>query len=183
MQPTLQIAYRNMDSSPALDLQIRNAVERLERNFGRILSVRVVIDQPHRSQQKGRGFVVSLNVHVPGSDVVVRHTAKADDAAEDAYVAIHMAFDEARRQLNDYVDTHFRPRHDSGRLNGLSEGRVVRIFRDEGYGFIATDGGREVYFDRNSVLNRGFDRLDVAHRVRFAEEAGEEGPQASTVHA
>jgi len=63
----------------------------------------------------------------------------------------------------------------------VPEGRVSKLFAHEGYGFIATGEGREVYFHRNSVLNGGFDRLDVGTRVRFAEEAGKEGPQASTV--
>ena len=49
------------------------------------------------------------------------------------------------------------------------------------YGLIHTSDGREVYFHRNSVLNGGFDQLELGTPVRFAEEMGEEGPQASTV--
>jgi cold shock CspA family protein len=41
--------------------------------------------------------------------------------------------------------------------------------------------GREIYFHRNSVLDGGFARLAAGARVTFAEEAGEKGPQASTV--
>jgi cold shock CspA family protein len=63
------------------------------------------------------------------------------------------------------------------------EGRVARIARAEGYGFIETQDGREVYFNRNSVVGGSFDGLDVGTSVRFAEELGEKGPQASTVHA
>lgn len=37
-------------------------------------------------------------------------------------------------------------------------------------------------FHRNSVLNADFDQLELDDPVRFHEEAGEEGPQASTVH-
>jgi cold shock CspA family protein len=59
---------------------------------------------------------------------------------------------------------------------------TVRLLRkDEDYGFLEAPDGREVYFHRNSVLNGGFDRLTPGTRVAFAEEAGEEGPQASTV--
>ena len=36
-------------------------------------------------------------------------------------------------------------------------------------------------FHRNSVLDGGFSRLTVGARVAFAEEMGENGPQASTV--
>ena len=41
--------------------------------------------------------------------------------------------------------------------------------------------GRDVYFHRNSVLNDEFDHLEVGAEVRFAEEMGDKGPQASTV--
>ena len=42
--------------------------------------------------------------------------------------------------------------------------------------------GEEIYFHRNAVLEPpGFDRLEVGSRVRFAEQQGFEGPQASTV--
>jgi cold shock CspA family protein len=62
------------------------------------------------------------------------------------------------------------------------EGQVLRLFPEEGFGFIAGPDGREIYFHRNAVLDPpGFDKLEVGARVRFAEEQGFEGPQASTV--
>jgi cold shock CspA family protein len=58
---------------------------------------------------------------------------------------------------------------------------VARLFPEEGYGFLRTPEGREIYFNARSVLKNGFPRLRVGSLVRFVEEAGEEGPQASTV--
>ena len=49
-----------------------------------------------------------------------------------------------------------------------------------GFGFIEADG-HGVYFHRNSVVGGHFERLRVGSRVRFTEEEGEKGPQASTV--
>jgi cold shock CspA family protein len=63
---------------------------------------------------------------------------------------------------------------------GPPQGRVVRLFPEDGFGFLEAPDGREVYFHRNSVLE-GFDSLEVGSEVRFAEEQGIEGPQASTV--
>ena len=60
-------------------------------------------------------------------------------------------------------------------------GRVRKLFSAEGFGFIETDEGREIYFDRRSVLHGAFARLAIGSKVRFAEEPGERGPQASTV--
>jgi cold shock CspA family protein len=61
-------------------------------------------------------------------------------------------------------------------------GRVNQIFPTADYGFLVTPDGREIYFHRHSVLDEAFDQLDVGSEVRFAEEEGEQGPQASSVH-
>jgi len=58
---------------------------------------------------------------------------------------------------------------------------VARLFPEDGYGFLRTSEGREIYFNERSVLKGAFPRLRVGSLVRFAEEAGDEGPQASTV--
>ena len=39
----------------------------------------------------------------------------------------------------------------------------------------------EIYFHEHSVLESGFAGLKVGTEVHFVEEAGEKGPQASTV--
>jgi cold shock CspA family protein len=62
---------------------------------------------------------------------------------------------------------------------GAAIGRVTKLLR-EGYGFLESEDGRPIYFHGNSVLD-GFDRLKVGTRVRFSEEAGTDGPQASTI--
>jgi cold shock CspA family protein len=59
--------------------------------------------------------------------------------------------------------------------------RVARLFPEDGYGFLETPEGTEVYFHRNSVLDAGFNRLKVGAEVAFVTEEGEKGLQASTV--
>jgi cold shock CspA family protein len=44
-----------------------------------------------------------------------------------------------------------------------------------------TADGREIYFHSHSVLPPGFSSPTVGTEVRFAEEEGVKGPQASTV--
>jgi cold shock CspA family protein len=63
----------------------------------------------------------------------------------------------------------------------MAEGSVKQIFPGQGYGFLESADEREIYFNQASVLDDHFSRLRVGKRVRFAEEMGEEGPQASTV--
>jgi len=63
-------------------------------------------------------------------------------------------------------------------------GVVDRIFREEGYGFILTDDGEQVYFHRNAVKSGlDFDHLEEAERVALNVEPGQEGPQSTSVFA
>jgi cold shock CspA family protein/ribosome-associated translation inhibitor RaiA len=60
-------------------------------------------------------------------------------------------------------------------------GVVDRIFRNEGYGFLLTDSGEQVYFHRNALSGLDFERLEEGHRVGLNIESGERGPQATVV--
>ena len=63
-------------------------------------------------------------------------------------------------------------------------GIIDRIFAGEGYGFILTDGGEQVYFHRNAVHGGlEFERLAEGDRVALNIEAGLKGQQATTVVA
>ena len=66
-------------------------------------------------------------------------------------------------------------------MSKLPHGRVTKLFPDEGFGFLQTADRREVYFNRNSVLDSGFSRPEIGTEVHFVDEMGEKGPQASTV--
>ena len=61
------------------------------------------------------------------------------------------------------------------------EGRVAQLLPDASAGFLAAADGHRVYFHRNAVLPPGFDALEPGREVRFVEEQGAEGPQASRV--
>jgi cold shock CspA family protein len=63
----------------------------------------------------------------------------------------------------------------------VHEGRVTRLFPSEGYGFLTTADQREIYFHEHSVLGGAFTRLQVGSWVRFVEETGDKGPQASSL--
>jgi ribosomal subunit interface protein len=177
---TLQITFRHMDPSPALEERIRQRVEELYQFYDRIVACRVVVEEQHRRQQQGNLFHIRIDLTVPGREIVVGRDAGVNHAHEDAYVAVRDAFDAARRQLEDYV----RDRRGEGKLHSVPDhGRVARLLPDRDCGFIVTPGGEEIYFHRNSVAGGGFDQLEVGTEVRFVAQAGESanGPQASTV--
>ena len=80
------------------------------------------------------------------------------------------------------LEEHEKVIQDDKRHKRPPHALVSKIFVDRGYGFLEDGDGREVYFHRNSVLDGKFERLTVGTKVRFAEEDGDKGPQASTVH-
>jgi cold shock CspA family protein len=108
----------------------------------------------------------------------IRKDAEAQVPHKDLRIAIGDAFNAAGRRLQDHAR---RRRGDIKSHVPLPEARVSQIFPREGYGFLASEDGREIYFHKNSVLGQSFPRLKVGTAVRFVEESGEKGPQASTV--
>ena len=179
MQLPLQITFRNMESSVAIESRVRERASKLDTVCDHIMGCRVVIEAPHRHHHKGKLYHVRIDLTVPQGELVVSREPKDNHAHEDVYVAIRDAFKAAERQLEDYVrrqrgvvKTHESP---------YAEGRVTKLFPEEGYGILITAEGLEVYFHRNSVVEDGFGKLEVGHLVRFIETSGEKGPQASTV--
>ena len=75
MKHPLQITFRHMDSSPAVEARIRDEVDSLEQHFGRITSCRVVIEEPHR-RERGNEYHISIDLHVPGSQIVALQCEK-----------------------------------------------------------------------------------------------------------
>jgi len=179
MQVPLQVSFRNMPPSPAVEADIREKATKLEEFYDRITSVRVVVETPHRQHRQGKLFHVRIDVRVPGRELVVRREPAEHRAHEDVHAAVRDAFDAAKRRLEDYVRETRRnvKTHDTP-----AQGRIVRLDPARGHGFIATADAREVYVHRNSVVGTEFDQLCIGDEVRFAEERGEEGPQATTVH-
>lgn len=180
MQIPLQITYRHGERSEALDARIREKAEELEQFYPRITRCHVLVEPPSEHHRKGKGahFRMRIEVTAPGKELVVSKDPPRHTAHEDPLLTVNESFHEMRRQLQDYarlqrgdVKSPVRPPH----------ARVVRLYLAEGFGFLETADGREVYFHRASVLDGAFERLFLGAEVRFAEELGENGPQASTV--
>lgn len=178
MQIPLKISFRGMPSSDAVEAQVRARVAELERFYHRLTGCRVVVEAPHRRHHQGKLYHVRIDLTVPGEELVVSREPAEHHAHEDVYVAIRDAFDAARRRVEDHA------RRERGNVK-FHEPRpracVCRLFPDEGYGFLATPDGREIYFHRNSVLEDAFAQLAVGTECEYVETPGEQGPQASTV--
>jgi cold shock CspA family protein/ribosome-associated translation inhibitor RaiA len=172
VQQPLQITARDVSLSEVAENDIRAKAEHLDTYYDGIIGCRVVVEGPGRHHRRGP-FTVRIEVIVPGTELVVDRQTD-----EDLYVVIRDAFDAARRRLEDYAR---RQRGDVKQHEGMLYARVSKLLPERDHGFLETSEGREIYFHRNSVLHPGFERLVIGTEVRFAEEAGEQGPQASTV--
>ena len=179
MQRPLQLRWHNLDPSDAVAAHVRDEAAGLERFWDRITGCAVTLEAPsHHHRHAGSQYRVCIELSVPGGKLVVGRDPTKTWKHSDLYFSVTSAFREARRQL----ENHLR-RLDARVKVHVPQARaeVARILPEGGYGFLRTQDGREIYFHAHSVLNGGFERLRVGSVVRFVEEAGEEGPQASTV--
>ena len=179
MKIPLQIRFRNIDPSDAVEAAVRKRIGQLESIDSKITSCRVTIELAHRHSHKGNLFHVVIDVRTPTGEVAVSRMPDEEHAHEDVYVAIRDAFDAARRQLQDQlrmsqgkVKAHEIPPH----------GRIAELQPMDDFGRITDSDGREIYFHRNSIIGADFDDLEIGAEVRFVEEAGDHGPQASSVY-
>lgn len=101
MQTPVQITFRGMSPSEALEAVIRQRVEWLEGYHDRITRCHVVVDVPQRHQQKGRTYSVRLDITTPSGEIVASTHDRSPGANEDIHAAIRQVFDAARRQLED----------------------------------------------------------------------------------
>lgn len=174
----VHITYRDFPSSEALSARINEEVLKLGQFYDRITSCHVVVELPHKHKVHGRHFRIKVDVSLPGKVISVGRDPAEHREHEDPYLTVTEIFHIARRQLQDYVRVR---RGDVKHHEAPPEGVVARLVEDEECGFIATDDGREMYFHKNSLLNGSWQKVNVGARVRFVEEQGEKGPQASTV--
>jgi ribosomal subunit interface protein len=94
MDIPLQVTFRDLPHSRALDEKIRERAARLETLSDRITRFRVTLERRHRHPRQGREYNVRIDVRVPGREIVVTH-----EHDEDVYVALRDAFEAAERQL------------------------------------------------------------------------------------
>jgi ribosomal subunit interface protein len=172
MELPLQLTFHGLPHSDAMADVIRRKADKLDTFFDRIVSCRVAVESPHRHKHEGHPYRIGIEVGVPGSEIVVSTTDP------DAYAAVDAAFDDVARRLSDHARLR---RGDVKQHEHAKHGVVAKLFGYEGYGFIRTTEGDEVYFHRNSVLHQGFERMHVGSRVRFAEVTGDDGVHASSV--
>ncbi len=175
----MEISYRDVPKTEEMDELIRTKAEKLRKICEDIVSCRVAVERRQQRQKLGNPHRVRIEVTLPpNKDLVVSRDPGEAEPHEPLSTMVRDAFRAMERQVKDTksirrgeVKTHDEP-----------VALVARLFPSEGYGFLITNDGREIYFHRNSVAQgETFDDLAIGTEVRFTETVGDEGPQASTV--
>jgi CspA family cold shock protein len=63
----------------------------------------------------------------------------------------------------------------------MAQGTVKWFNAEKGFGFIAVDGGADVFVHYSAIESSGFRSLDEGQRVEFSTTQGPKGPQAANV--
>lgn len=119
MPVPLHLTLREVRPTSKLRSEIRDRVEGLRKFHPRLLSSRVAVEVPHRHHANGNRFHVRIELKVPGRLIVVNHepqvvgalpddgagkltkAAEADVVYRYLDVALHTAFEAARRRLQE----------------------------------------------------------------------------------
>lgn len=106
MQEPLRITFRNMPPSKAVEMDVREKVEKLERVCHRITGCHVTIEEPHQHHQQGRVFHVKIGLFLPRKVIMINRESELNHAHEDPYVAIRDSFNAMKRKLQNYSMQH-----------------------------------------------------------------------------
>ncbi len=181
MQVPVEMTFRNVTKTPELEDLINRKIAKLEHVCDYIISCRVAVELLQKYPDTGNPHQVRIDVKVPPShEIVAKQTASEGDMHDSLQTIITKTFRAAERQLKELTDRQHGEikTHPHQQVMGI----VHQLYPERDYGFIKTiDTQEDIYFHRNGVLHRDFDRMAIGTGVRFTTEQGEKGLQASTV--
>ena len=105
MKTPLEISFKGLEKSRAVEAKVAERAARLERHFDRMTHVRAVVSAPNKLAHKGKHFEVKLEIGIPGgAPVIISEEPAGNDARSDLMIAIRNAFDAAERRLDDVAE-------------------------------------------------------------------------------
>lgn len=93
MKTAVDVLYRDLDSSAALNEVITKKLEKLNRFSDQIMHSRVVLDTPHNHKHKGKQFRASIEIDIKGHPIAVTQNN------ESIHLAVRDAFNSAERKI------------------------------------------------------------------------------------
>lgn len=105
MQIPLQITFRGLDHSDAVETKIREKIAKLEQLYDGIISCRVVVDVARKTSgsthRVDEPFHIHVEMAIPGATLVVKRDPKDLKPNEDILVALKEAFTNLERQMKE----------------------------------------------------------------------------------
>lgn len=168
----VHIKGRNLEILPEWREKIEAELARLQKHtYESILHARVeLIGTGHH---RHGNFEIHLVISLPG------HTLTVNRQGEYVLPLVVEAFNVLDRRLREY--SRLKQQQVKAHEEQSYQGRIVRLFPEESYGFIATSDGGEVYFHKNALKQDVFEKLSEGMSVEFGQEQGDKGPQATWV--
>jgi ribosomal subunit interface protein len=99
MKLPLHIQFRDLMPLPSLEGEIRARAAKLEQFLPEMMSCHVTVEAEGNRHHQGHRYVVRVDVHVPGDELVTGE----HHAQQNIELAMHGAFDAMTRKLEDYV--------------------------------------------------------------------------------
>lgn len=183
MQVALEITYRDVEKSDAIETLIHEKVAKLERLCDYISNCQIAVEKIHDRPSHGSPYRVRIDMTVPpGHELVADVNPSEPNQHVKLDAVIRDAFSTAERQLKELIRR--QRESDKAQTNDSAQDTmalVTKLFRKQDYGFLKTLDGQDVYFHRNSVLHGDFERLEIGTGVRFVAQEDDQGLRASTV--
>jgi CspA family cold shock protein len=64
----------------------------------------------------------------------------------------------------------------------MHTGKIKKLVRERGFGFISDTDGRELFFHQSALVDAKFDTLNEEQTVEFEVEKSDKGPRAIDIH-
>ncbi|MFA5952854.1 MAG: HPF/RaiA family ribosome-associated protein [Hyphomicrobium sp.] len=105
MDTPLEVTFKGIQKSPAVEEKIIERAAKLEKHFDRMTHCRVVVAAPHKHAHKGKSYEIKIDIGIPGmAPLIVTHESAVGQAHEDLQIALRDAFEAAQRRLDDVVE-------------------------------------------------------------------------------
>jgi ribosome-associated translation inhibitor RaiA len=105
MQLPVNITYRGLEKSDAIEDLIRTRAKRLDHFCDHISRCDVAVEQPNHTHHKGNSFRVRIDVTVPPGHELVADEKQMDSGSHDPLAkVVHDAFKTMERQLRHLVE-------------------------------------------------------------------------------
>lgn len=176
----LEISFRDIEPTDEAKDYVRERVDYLGQLYDGITSCQVYISAPQSKQRSGSLYDITIEVRVPGKELVASH--RKDDVQEHQHIKIALrdAFAIIERDLKIYRQ---KMRGEVKYHEGMLQGKIVEIRHEKGFGQITATDNRLIYFHENAVVDGDFAKLQVGDTVELVarHDDSDIGPQASTV--